>query len=125
MLHERTAHSNRIKGPLHGQGIRDAITLKPSFLPNLDMMRTGDGRALLPRLKDENLSRALAAPVGAEADQCTRRGERGRASATASGSVEAKTVHHARLRGIARKSRWCSPTTCSVVASRTAEGNLA
>jgi transposase len=53
LLKERTGHSNRIKGLLHGQGIRDVMPLKPSFLSDLDKMRTGDGRALLPRLKDE------------------------------------------------------------------------
>src|SRR6184192_1372909 len=46
-------NSNRIKGLLHGQGIRDARPLKPSFLSDLDKLRTGDGRALPPRLRDE------------------------------------------------------------------------
>ena len=31
LLKERTGHSNRIKGLLHGQGIRDAMPLKPGF----------------------------------------------------------------------------------------------
>src|ERR1700747_1433396 len=53
LLKERTGHSNRIKGLLHGQGIRDAMPLKSSFLSDLDKMRTGEGRALLPRLRDE------------------------------------------------------------------------
>ena len=53
LLKERTAHTNRIKGLLHGQGIRDAMALKPSFLADLDQMRTGDGRDLPPRLRDE------------------------------------------------------------------------
>ena len=43
LLKERTGHSNRIKGLLHGQGIRDARPLKPSFLSDLDKLRTGDG----------------------------------------------------------------------------------
>jgi transposase len=53
LLNERTAHTNRIKGLLHGQGLRDAMPLKPSFLSDLDKMRTGDGRALPSRLQTE------------------------------------------------------------------------
>ena len=50
---ERTAHSNRIKGLLQGQGIHDVMPLKPGFLASLDQMRTGDGRVLPARLKQE------------------------------------------------------------------------
>lgn len=53
LLEERTAHSNRIKGLLHGQGIRDAMPLKPGFIAGLDKLRTGDGRVLSARLKEE------------------------------------------------------------------------
>jgi transposase len=53
LLKERTAHTNRIKGLLFGQGIRDAMPLKPSFIASLDELRTGDGRALPLRLKEE------------------------------------------------------------------------
>ena len=53
LLKERTAHTNRIKGLLFGQGIRDAMPLKPSFLADLDKLRTGDGRTLPLRLKEE------------------------------------------------------------------------
>ena len=53
LLKERTAHTNRIKGLLFGQGIRDAMPLKPGFIASLDKLRTGDGRALPPRLKEE------------------------------------------------------------------------
>src|SRR6266568_1905475 len=53
LLKERTAHTNRIKGLLHGQGIRDAMALKPSFLASLDGLRTGDGHPLPARLKEE------------------------------------------------------------------------
>jgi transposase len=35
LLKERTAHSNRIKGLLFGQGIRDAMPLKPGFIASL------------------------------------------------------------------------------------------
>jgi transposase len=50
---ERGAHSNRIKGLLFGQGIRDAMPLKPGFICGLAKMRTGDGRELPARLKEE------------------------------------------------------------------------
>ena len=53
LLKERIAHTNRIKGLLFGQGIRDAILLKSGFVASLDKLRTGDGRVLPPRLKEE------------------------------------------------------------------------
>jgi transposase len=53
LLKERTAHTNRIKGLLFGQGIRDVMPLKPDFIASLEKLRSGDGRTLPPRLKDE------------------------------------------------------------------------
>ena len=53
LLKERTAHTNRIKGLLHGQGVRDAFPLKPGFVESLENVRTGDGRRLPPGLKEE------------------------------------------------------------------------
>jgi transposase len=53
LLKERTAHTNRIKGLLFGQGIRDAMPLKPGFIASLDKLCTGDGRPLPPRLEEE------------------------------------------------------------------------
>jgi transposase len=53
LLKERTAHSNRIKALLFGQGIRDVAPLHPAFIASLDDLRSGDGRVLPPRLKDE------------------------------------------------------------------------
>jgi transposase len=53
LLKERTAHTNRIKGVLFGQGIRDAMPLKPGFIAGLSQVRTGDGRPLPPCLKQE------------------------------------------------------------------------
>lgn len=50
---ERTAHSNRIKALLFGQGIRDVTPLKPGFVASLEQMRTGEGRVLPPQLKEE------------------------------------------------------------------------
>jgi transposase len=53
LLKERTAHINRIKGLLHGQGIREINPLDRSFIENLTRLRTGDGRLLPMRLKAE------------------------------------------------------------------------
>jgi transposase len=100
LLNERTAHSNRIKGLLHGQGIRDAMPLKPRFLSDLDQMRTGDGRVLPPHLKDEIrreherlvLVHKQIAALEAENIAAHR--------APAKGSVEAKVVQLAQLKAI-------------------------
>src|SRR6195256_4083353 len=53
LVKERTAHTNRIKGLLHGQGVRDAMPLKPGFIAGLEGLRTGDGRPLPPELAAE------------------------------------------------------------------------
>jgi transposase len=53
LLKERTAHTNRITGLLHAQGIRDVKPLARGFLLSLHDMRTGDGRPLPARLKEE------------------------------------------------------------------------
>lgn len=53
LVKERTAHINRIKGLLHGQGIRDVQPLARSFIEGLSKRRTGDGRPLPERLKEE------------------------------------------------------------------------
>lgn len=53
LLKERIAHTNRIKGLMHGQGIRDVMPLDRDFLASLDQLRSGDGRVLPPRLKEE------------------------------------------------------------------------
>lgn len=53
LINERTAHINRIKGLLHGQGIRDVQPLARSFIECLSKLRTGDGRPLPERLKQE------------------------------------------------------------------------
>jgi transposase len=50
---ERTAHTNRIKGLLFGQGIREVMPLKPGFIASLEKVRTGDDRELPARLKQE------------------------------------------------------------------------
>jgi transposase len=53
LLKERTAHTNRIKALLFGQGVRDVMPLKPGFVASLGKLRSGDGRELPLRLKEE------------------------------------------------------------------------
>ena len=53
LIKERTAHTNRIKSLLHGQGIRDAEPRQRGFIAGLAGLRTGDGRPLPPKLKEE------------------------------------------------------------------------
>jgi transposase len=100
LVKERTAHTNRIKGLLHAQGIRDAKPLERDFLARLKDARTGDGRALPPRLLAEIareherlvlLDRQLAAIEAARKAEC-RKAE--------PGSSEAKIVQLTQLKAI-------------------------
>ena len=103
LLKERIIHTNRIKGLLFTQGIRDAMPLKPRFLAELDKMRTGDGHPLQPCLKQEILReherlmlvhkqiKALEAAI--HAVHCE----------PAKGSAEARVVQLAMLRGLGVK----------------------
>ena len=47
------AHVNRVKGLCATQGIYDYEPLRSDRLKRLEKLRTGDGRALAPRLKAE------------------------------------------------------------------------
>jgi transposase len=58
LLRSRIQEINRIKGLLLAQGVRNFEPLDKSRRAKLELLRTGDGRALLPHLKDE-VSRAL------------------------------------------------------------------
>jgi transposase len=53
LIGERTAHGNRIKGLLHGQGVRELQPRRKDFLAQLAEARTGDGRAVPARLVAE------------------------------------------------------------------------
>jgi transposase len=53
LIGERTAHTNRIKGLLHGQGIRDVRPRRKGFVEQLAQLRTGDGRAVAANLMAE------------------------------------------------------------------------
>jgi transposase len=100
LLKERTAHSNRIKGLLHGQGIRDAMPLKPSFLSDLERVRTGDGRPLPPCLKDEIRREHERLLLVHGQIKALEAGNVAAHRAPAAGSVEAKAVQLAQLRGL-------------------------
>lgn len=100
LLKERIGHTNRIKGLLHGQGIRDATPFKPSFLKDLDTMHTGDGRALPPYLKNEicrEHERLLMVQRQIKALEASNAAAH---RAAAKESVEAKVVQLAQLRAI-------------------------
>jgi transposase len=97
---EHTAHTNRIKGLLHGQGIRDAMPLKPGFIAGLEGLRTGDGRPLPPELaaeiirEHERLRLVVKQQAELEAKSAAER------RAAEPGSAPAKIVHLAQLKGI-------------------------
>jgi transposase len=97
---ECNAHTNRIKGLLHAQGIRDAMPMKPGFIASLDTMRTGDGRPLAPKLKEEIVrehERLRLAVKQLAALEATSKAEVRAASA---GSPEAKILQLVDLKGI-------------------------
>lgn len=97
---ERTAHTNRIKGLLHGQGIRDAMPLKPGFIAGLKGLRTGDGRVLPPELAAEIVREherlGLIVKQEAELEKKSKAERR----AAEPGTAQAKMVHLAQLKGI-------------------------
>jgi len=55
LVKERIQHTNRIRGLLSGQGVRDFNPLRRDCLERLEALRTGDGRPLPPLLKAEIL----------------------------------------------------------------------
>jgi transposase len=100
LLKERTAHTNRIKGLLHAQGIREAMPLKPGFVAKLDSLRTGDGRALAQRFKEEILREHERLCLVSKQLAALEANSRAELRAAAPGSAEAKIVQLAQLKGI-------------------------
>jgi transposase len=100
LLKERTAHSNRIKALLFGQGIRDVMPLKPDFIAGLDQLRSGDGRLLPPQLKEEIVREH--ARLGLVVKQLRQLEAMSKAAlrAAAAGSAEAKIMQLIDLKGI-------------------------
>ena len=100
LLKERTAHTNRIKALLHGQGVRDAKPLARDFLMRLAQTRTGDGRPLPPRLAAEiarEHERLILAHKQIEAIEAESEAECRKA---APGSTAAKIVQLTRLKAV-------------------------
>src|SRR5260370_30280552 len=100
MLKERTAHTNRIKGLLHAQGIRDAMPLKPGFLDKLAGLRTGDGRPLPQRLKDEIMREHERLCLVHKQLAVLEANSQAEQRAARPGSAEAKTGHLPHPKGI-------------------------
>jgi transposase len=100
LLKERTAHTNRIKGLLHGQGIRDAFPLKPGFVKSLEGVRTGDGRLLPPRLKQEIVDEHERLSLVNKQLALLEASSKAERRAAAPGSAEARIVQLATLKGI-------------------------
>src|SRR5215208_3759816 len=100
LVKERTRHVNRIKGLLHGQGIRDAMPLKPSFLGDLEALRTGDGRALPPHLRNEIRRQHERLLLVCKQIKALEAENLAAHRAPAFGALEAKAVALAQLRGI-------------------------
>jgi transposase len=100
LVKERTAHTNRIGGLLHAQGIRDVLVRKPSFIADLAKMRTGDGRPLPPRLKEEIVREHERLCLVDKQIRAIEAKSRAELRAAAAGSVEAKIGHLIDLKGI-------------------------
>jgi transposase len=97
---ERSSHTNRITGLLHAQGIRDAMPLKRGFIVTLDTLRTGDGRPLPAKLKEEIVREherlCLVHKQLTELEAKSKAEVRG----AARGSIEAKIKQLTDLKGI-------------------------
>jgi transposase len=87
---ERTAHTNRIKGLLHAQGIRDAQPMTRGFIASLDTLRTGDGRPLSPKLKEEIVREHERLSLVAKQLTALEATSMAEVKAAAPGTVEAK-----------------------------------
>jgi len=102
MLKERTAHTNRIKGLLHAQGIRDAMPLKPGFRNTLADLRTGDGRPLPQQLKEEIVREHETAVPGEPAAGVLEANSRAAQRAAAPGSRKKRPCASLNSRASAR-----------------------
>ena len=93
LVGERTAHGNRIKGLLHCQGVRELQPRRKDFLEQLVEARTGDGRALPPRLVAEiRREHARLEQVGAQIAEVER--EMAAERAASAPDSRARQVNH-------------------------------
>ncbi len=97
LLKERTAHTNRIKGLLPAQGIRDVMPFKPGFVAKLERLRSGDGRPVPPRLQEEIVREHERLGLVSKQLAALEAASRAEQRAAVPGSAEAKTVMLARL----------------------------
>ena len=100
LLKERIAHTNRIKGLLFGQGIRDAMPLKLGFVASFDKLRTGDGRVLPPRLKEELVREHERLCLVHKQIVALEAKSKAELRVAAPGSAEAKIIRLVDLKGI-------------------------
>jgi len=104
LVRERIGHTNRIKGLLHGQGVRDVEPMRSGFTASLSGLRTGDGHALELRLigeierEHERLRVVLAQIAASEAQS------RQALKTAEAGTNAAQVAQLVRLRGIAFRS---------------------
>ena len=106
LLRERVAHTNRIKGLLFGQGVRDLEPLDAGFLEALGQARTGDGRALSSRLVAEIGREHQRMQLVVEQLAAVEAETRLMAKTAEVGSTEAKAVQLTKLKGIGPASAW-------------------
>jgi transposase len=99
LLKERSGHSNRITGLLHAQGIRDAKPFQRGFIASLESMRTGDGRVLPPKLKEEIVREHERLCLVQQHLTALEAKSRAEMRAPARGSIEEKINHLVDLRG--------------------------
>jgi transposase len=100
LLKERTGHTNRITGLLHAQGIRDTNPFARGFLVSLNTMRTGDGRPLPARLKEEIVREHQRLCLVQQQLKTIEAKSRTELREPARGSIGAKINHLVDLKGI-------------------------
>ncbi len=100
LIKERTAHINRIKGLLHGQGIRDVQPLYRSFIEGLSRLRSGDGHLLPTRLKEEIVREHERLQLVARQIAELEAKSRAELRAAQPGSPEARIMQLINLKGI-------------------------
>jgi transposase len=72
LLKERIQYTNRVKGLLSGQGVRDYNPLRRDRFERLEALRTGDGRELPPMLNGGNPPGTRSDRAGNDATGCGR-----------------------------------------------------
>jgi len=105
LVRERVGHTNRIKGLLHGQGVRDLEPRDANFPAMLAQACTGDGRPLGPALLAE-IGRELQRLALVSAQIKELEAQAHAAVAEASSTAAIKVAQLARLKGIGEISAW-------------------